>query len=166
MREKALRFIAITYSSDITPRICIDAIERKFGEVVFASLPYDFSSYTDYYENEMGKNLMKVMIILRGLFNQNDLHNFKKDAMALEAKFKEKGSRRLNIDPGYITPSKLVLSTHKEYSPAIAIGEDINAIVELVYHKGSFEPLMWTYRDYVDKISFFNITRKFLGLWI
>jgi len=166
MREKALRFIAMTYSEGLSPQTCIDAVEIRFGEVVFACLPYNFSSYTNYYESEMGENLMKIMMIVRGSFKQTDLYAFKMDAISLEEKFKEKGSRRLNIDPGYLTPSKLVLATHKEYSSAIAIGEGVNAIVELVFHKGSFEPLLWTYRDYIDKIEFFNTARKCLGLWI
>jgi len=166
MREQALRFIAMTYSRDIVPKTCIDATEIKFGEVTFVSLPYDFSSYTDYYEGEMGEGLKKIMMIIRGSFKQTDLYNFKKEAIKLEERFKVEGARRLNIDPGYLSPSKLVLATHKEYPGAIAIGEDLNAIVELVFHKGSYEPLIWTYRDYIDNINFFNLARKNISLWI
>ena len=72
------------------------------------------------------------------------------------------GKRRVNIDPGYISQSKLVLATTKDHSHRIYLGQGIFAEVTLRYYKGTFRAWEWTYPDYASPpyIAIFNHIRK------
>jgi hypothetical protein len=56
--------------------------------------------------------------------------------------------RPVNLDPGMIEPSKLVLATTKNYSHRIYIGHKMFAEVTLMYEKGGWRHFEWTYPDY------------------
>jgi hypothetical protein len=56
--------------------------------------------------------------------------------------------RPVNLDPGFIEPSKLVLATTKNYSHRIYIGHKMFAEVTLIYEKGIWRDFDWTYPDY------------------
>jgi hypothetical protein len=62
--------------------------------------------------------------------------------------------RPVNLDPGIIEPSKLVLATTKNYSHRIYIGREMYAEVTLVFDKGSWKPLDHTYPDYRQQCYF------------
>ena len=72
------------------------------------------------------------------------------------------GNRRLNIDPGYISPERLILATGKNYVHRVYLKKGIYADLTLVFQKGSFRPLKWTYPDYAapEIIGFFNEIRE------
>ncbi|MCK4715406.1 MAG: DUF4416 family protein, partial [Candidatus Marinimicrobia bacterium] len=53
-----------------------------------------------------------------------------------------------NIDPGYLTPAKLVLFSAKNFSHRIYTGSGIFAEVTMLYAHGEFVRLPWTYSDY------------------
>jgi hypothetical protein len=46
---------------------------------------------------------------------------------------------------------RFVLATGKNYSHRIYIGKGIYADLTLIYTKGAFQKLPWTYPDYTDK---------------
>ncbi|MEW6358916.1 MAG: DUF4416 family protein [Planctomycetota bacterium] len=56
--------------------------------------------------------------------------------------------RPINLDPGYLTLSKVVLATAKDYSHRLYLGRGIYAEVTLHYQKGEFVAWPWTYPDY------------------
>ena len=90
----------------------------KFGPIdaVGEVLPFDF---TDYYEAEMGPGLMRKFIGFERLINPKELVPAKLFANDLEERIAERfGSRRriINLDPGYVSLSKLVLASTKDYS--------------------------------------------------
>ena len=58
------------------------------------------------------------------------------------------GKRRINLDPGYISQSKLVLATTKNHGHRIYLGKGIYAEVTLRYRNKAFRPWEWTYPDY------------------
>ena len=62
--------------------------------------------------------------------------------------------RPVNLDPGIIEPSKLVLATTKNYSHRIYIGRKTYAEVTLIYDKGRWQPLDHTYPDYRQQCYF------------
>jgi hypothetical protein len=68
----------------------------------------------------------------------------------------------VNFDPGVIEPSKLILATTKNYAHRIYIGEKMYAEVTLVFDKGSWRPLPYTYPDYKQQCyhDFFEKLRK------
>jgi hypothetical protein len=56
--------------------------------------------------------------------------------------------RPVNLDPGFIEPSKLVLATTKNYSHRIYIGHKMFAEVTLIYEKNDWRHFDYTYPDY------------------
>ena len=60
------------------------------------------------------------------------------------------GKRSVNIDPGYLLYERFVLATGKNYSHRIYVGQGIYADLTLIFQKGAYRPLPWTYPDYAD----------------
>lgn len=121
---------------------------EEFGKVEIESnvIPFDM---TDYYEEEMGSNLLRYWVGFSGLEPQDCLIHYKKKAQLIEAIHMKNGRRIFNLDPGILTESRVVLATTKDYTHRIYIGEGFYAEVTLIYRKGKgYEPLPWTYPDY------------------
>jgi hypothetical protein len=80
----------------------------------------------------------------------------------LEHEHSSNGKRVVNIDPGYLLHERFVLATGKNYSHRIYIGKGIYADLTLIYAKGGFKPLPWTYPDYASEIiiTFLEQVRK------
>ena len=57
----------------------------------------------------------------------------------------------VNLDPGYLLRERFVLATGKNYSHRIYIGQGIYADLTLIYTKGRFIKLPWTYPDYAQQ---------------
>ena len=72
--------------------------------------------------------------------------------------------RPLNLDPGYITPAKLVLASTKDHAHRIYLRDGIYAEVTLAYRQRQWQPLEWTYPDYRrdDYQRFFSECRNWL----
>jgi hypothetical protein len=135
----------------------------RFGKIdVFSDIiPFAF---TNYYADEMGPNLHRKFIAFENLINPKELAPAKLFTNELEAEMSERlGSKRrlVNLDPGYITLSKLVLATTKDYSHRIYLGDGIFAEVTLHYANKRFNPWPWTYPDYKTEayLRFFEAVR-------
>lgn len=161
--EKALLFIGLIRSFLLKPEDFLPEISRRFGEIVLFSpeIPFDFS---DYYFPEMGPNLIRRWIGLGCEISPEDIRKIKIITNRMESQFAQNGKRRLNLDPGYLTFSRIVLATTKDYSHRIYLGEGIYAEVTLLYQNGSYSPLPWTYPDYRTPVAqnFFQNLRKLL----
>lgn len=133
----------------------------RFGNIDYHSqiMPFDF---TDYYEKEMGANLIRKFVSFHELIMPDSLPDIKLFTNELEKEFAIGGSRTINIDPGYITLAKLVLASTKDYIHRIYIGKGIYAEVTLQVKNKSFSPWDWTYPDYKTKeyIEIFNQIRS------
>jgi hypothetical protein len=68
--------------------------------------------------------------------------------LRLEKKLSILGKRTINIDPGYITEAKLVLTTTKDFHHRIYLGKGVYAEVTLYYRNGGFCEFPTTYPDY------------------
>lgn len=128
----------------VAHRLC-----EKFGDIDLASSLFPFD-YTDYYEPEMGTGLVRRMMAFKDMIAQDALAQIKHATNSIESDFAPEGSRRVNIDPGYLLRERFVLATAKNFSHRIYIGEGIYADLTLVYKKGAFRRLSWTYPDYSD----------------
>ncbi|MBK3331814.1 DUF4416 family protein [Persephonella atlantica] len=117
-----------------------------------------------YYQREMGFPLLKRFIITDRVIDKSEIKGIKKLCMEIEDSFRINGSRTVNIDPFYIDPDQLVVSTKKYRGNRIYLGDGVYAELELFYHHGSFQPFIWTYLDYKQQIPFFNSVRNFLKL--
>ncbi|NPA39704.1 MAG: DUF4416 family protein [Thermodesulfobacteria bacterium] len=146
--EPVVFFLAITGKDQSLWEVALKEVALHLGNVVFSSKVYDFSSFTSYYEKEMGKNLKKALFFFEKLMPPEFLIDLKHICYEIENRFKVNDCRRINIDPGYLNLSKLVLSTFKDFSHRIYLGRSVFAEVTLRFKKGKFEPLEWTYPDY------------------
>jgi hypothetical protein len=141
-----------------------DFFEEELGIIAFEGPDFNFSEFTDYYEEEMGKPLWKGFYVFEKLREPEFLLDLKYLSYEIERKTStSEGKRRVNLDPGYITLSKIVLATFKDYSHRIYLGRSIFGEVTLFYKEGTFQCFPWTYPDYRTKevIDFFNKVRNY-----
>lgn len=140
----------------------IKFLVKKYGEVDYQSKFINFN-FTNYYENEMGKNLLRKFISFKKLIKPENLAEIKIFTNKIEEKFINPAHKRLiNIDPGYITLGKLILATTKNQQHRIYLKKGIFAEVTLRYKNKTFQSWEWTYPDYKspEYISIFNEIRK------
>ncbi|MCG2712844.1 MAG: DUF4416 family protein [Candidatus Omnitrophica bacterium] len=137
-------------------------LSSKFGKIDFESKILDFT-YTDYYNREMGADLKRQFLSFKRLIPPEMIADIKNHTNALESNFFSSNNKRtVNIDPGYLSLSKLVLATTKDHQHRIYLDKGIYAEVTLRYRKKTFCAWEWTYPDYCSKeyIAIFNHLRK------
>ena len=140
-----------------------DTVERlteSFGsvDVVGPWLPFD---ETNYYHAEMGCPLFRRLIAFSELIPQEALPKIKVFTNEVEKQFAENGKRGVNIDPGYLLAERFVLATGKNFTHRIYLQGGIYADLTLIFKKGRFRSLEWTYPDYAGNaiIGFLQIVR-------
>ncbi len=125
-------------------------LARLYGPVDRKSRLFAFT-FTDYYENQMGKNLKRSFLSFAPLIAPERLSEIKLQTNELEKKLqKDSGSalRVVNLDPGYLTSSALVMATAKDFAHRIPLQHGIYAHLELLFGKNEVRMLGWTYPDY------------------
>lgn len=128
-------------------RLLLPRLEERFGRIDFRGTAHLFT-VTDYYEDEMGPGLVRVLVSFDGLRAATELVSAKLAAARIEEELSERGSRRVNIDPGYMDFFKVVLASFKEGPQKIYVGSGVYADPILLFHDGDFEPLQWTFPDF------------------
>lgn len=118
-----------------------------FGEpdMISAWMPFD---QTDYYTAEMGGPLVRRMVAFSETMDPGRLPAVKHFCHDLEQRLMTGTGRSVNIDPGYLTRSRFVLATGKDFTHRIYIGDAVYADLTLVVQAGKLSPLPWTYPDY------------------
>lgn len=136
------------------------ALIRSFGRIDFQSSIMDFN-YTDYYEKEFGKGLKRKIISFSKLVDPARITNIKIKTNKIEERLSNSKRRTVNIDPGYLDLSKLVLATTKDFAHRIYLNNGIYAEITLSYRGNTFRPCEWTYPDYrtAEYIKIFNQIR-------
>ncbi len=122
------------------------ALEEIFGRIDHRGTPLPFR-VSDYYEEEMGPNLSRMIVSFEPLDSPTSLVRFKHATAVLEGDFAQEGSRVINIDPGYMDYFKVVLASFKQGPQKIYIGEGVYADPLMLYQHGAFTPLPWTFPD-------------------
>jgi hypothetical protein len=140
-------------------------LTQLFGAMDMISGWMDFD-YTNYYAKEMGKPLYRRMVAFKRLISQQDIAHIKLETNALEERFSISGKRQVNIDPGYMLYERFVLATGKNFTHRIYIGSGIYADLTLIFQKGAFQRLPWTYPDYsnADMMTFLKQVRDKYGV--
>jgi hypothetical protein len=134
-----------------------ELLSDKFGKVDFSSEVWPFDQ-TDYYKEQMGPRILRQFVSIKRLIEPGLLAKIKRRTNKLEQKLAKKLAlpltRPVNLDPGIIEPSKLVLATTKNYSHRIYIGKNMYAEVTLIFDKGHWRPQAYTYPDYRQQCYF------------
>jgi hypothetical protein len=146
-----------------------ELLTGAFGSADLVSDVMDFD-FTHYYDRAMGSPLYRRFISFRDLVSPDALIEVKLATNAMERHFAERVSpdeppRPINLDPGIIDTSKLVLASMKDFSHRIYLGRSVFAEVTLMFHKNGWESLPWTFPDYASPRyhSFLTAVRRRLG---
>ena len=140
----------------------IEVLATRLGKPDFISEVFPFE-FTSYYEKEMGKDLIRRFLSFHKMILPHGLPNIKLYTNQVEERFYDhKGDRRINIDPGYISLSHLILATGKGYAHRPYLRKGIYADLTLVYKDKSYCALDWTYPDYKSEaiIKLMNTLRR------
>lgn len=145
-----VKLIASIFSKDeLTIADAVDQMVTHWGMVDFMSAILLFNQ-TDYYAKEFGSPLLRRFISFERLVDPVSLPDIKHRTNRLESESSTGGKRHVNIDPGYITAERVVLATGKNYSHRIYLGAGVYADLTLIYTKGGYQRLPWTYPDYAS----------------
>jgi hypothetical protein len=138
-----------------------------WGPVALASERFVFDA-TDYYAPTMGAPIEKCFFAFQRLIDSAGLVELKWQTNAWEAEYAEQGGhaepRPLNLDPGYLTPAKLVLASTKDHAHRMYLSRGIFAEVTLYYKDRRWHERDWTFADYrrADYQQFFSECRQYL----
>jgi len=138
------------------------AIETQFGPIDLRSARRPFTE-SAYYEPEMGPELDRWWVSFGRLVTESDIASIKNVTNAIERDLAgDDGRRRVNLDPGYLVPSRLVLATTKDFAHRIYLADGIYGEVTLMWRHDTFVPMEWTYPDYrtEDATAFFVAARN------
>jgi len=136
-------------------------VEKRFGSIDFQSQFLSFT-HTDYYREEFGEGLSKKIISFQKLIPPQDLPEIKIFTNKVEKRLSAANKRLINIDPGYLELSKLVLASGKDYAHRIYLNNGVYAEVTLFYRDKTFRNHECTYPDYrtPEYIAIFNQIRQ------
>ena len=134
--------------------VALASIEEQLGPIDLQSDIWPFT-HTNYYRDELGDNPLRVFVSSEQLFDPGELAALKHKTNSIELRLAQQLKlslpRPVNLDPGIIEPGKLVLATTKNYSHRIYIGQKMYAEVTLIFDKGAWRTLPYTYPDYAQQ---------------
>lgn len=146
--RKVKLFMSIIYTDELSFESAIFNLIERYGPLDFVSKEMPFI-YTDYYEKEMGPGLRRRFLTFRNLIYPDEIINCKLFTTEVEKRYvKENCGRRVNIDPGILSLERLILASRKNFTHRVYLGKGVYADLTLIFKKGSFRSLEWTYPDY------------------
>ena len=143
------------------------ALVQQYGELDIRSPVFTFD-FTDYYEKQMGRDLKRAFLSFRDLRSPTELSSIKIGTISLEGELREEAGsdlRVINLDPGYLTASALIMATTKDFAHRVPLQEGIYAHLELLFGKKEVRTLDWTYPDFRSRAYqdfFLEVLRVYL----
>ncbi len=139
--------VGLLYADDAWARTALEGLSGRFGQMDYLSAVSPFA-YTDFYAAEMGANLARRHAVFHDLVDPGALAEIKLWTNGLETSLAGPAGRRVNVDPGLLSPLSLVLASGKPAAHRVYLSRGIWAEPTLVFEKGGYLPLKWTYPDY------------------
>jgi hypothetical protein len=139
-----------------------------YGKLDHKSPHIDFDC-TDYYEKQMGSSLKRKFISFSPLYSPEELSEIKTRTNNLEQEMREdlqSLQRIINIDPGFLTASSLIMATAKDFAHRVPLQRGIYAHLEFLFGKNDIRTLPWTYPDFKKKayqIFFLEVRKTYLS---
>ena len=128
--------------------------EKRLAEIVgpvdarSESFPFDM---TGYYDQEMGRPIRRCFFSFSELIQPSAISEIKVKTNDLESVFASEFTsvtRPVNLDPGYVEQSKIVLASTKNFYHRILISGGIYAEVTLHFEDGQWRSFPWTFPDF------------------
>ena len=141
-------FVAALVSTTTTVEEARALVEERFGPIdrELPPVPFTFSTY---YDREMGPGLRRMLLSIGSLVDPSRLADFKEAANEIEQRTaRPDGGRTLNLDPGLLSLSRVILATTKGSAHRIPLRDGFYCEITLIYRHGRYAPLEWTYPDY------------------
>jgi hypothetical protein len=139
----------LTSLPEIVPHI-EERLVALLGSVDLRSRQFIFDK-THYYDEEMGSPIYRYFLSFEKLIEPSAIATVKIRTNGLEAEFAKEHSslpRPINLDPGYLEQSKIVLASTKNFFHRILIADGIYAEVTLHFQDGLWRAFPWTFPDY------------------
>ena len=138
-----------------------DALTAILGTVDARSEVLSWTVST-FYEKEMGAGLLRRFVAFESLASPGKLADFKLETQRIEENQRHEVpsplGRRINLDPGYIESSKVVLASTKNASHRVYLHSGIYAEATLQFYNGEFHGSSYTYPDYLWSTSIAFLT--------
>jgi len=139
----------LTSLPDIMPRV-EQLLVARFGPVDLRSDNYPFD-LTHYYDDAMGSPITRSFLAFRNLIPADQLADVKEETNALEAELAleyRQVRRPINLDPGYLEESKIVLASTKNFYHRILLAGGIYGEVTLHFSGGAWQSFAWSFPDF------------------
>lgn len=150
--ESVLLFVGTLHADSRAFDAAEKLLTQNFGDILLSS-PRIKWNHSSYYSDELGWPIYRRFIFFRKLINPGRLADIKIKTNGIESMLSIDGKRTVNLDPGYLTPSSIVLASTKNYAHRVYLSQGIYAEVTLLYKNNSYTPHLFTYRDYQEKTS-------------
>ncbi len=138
------------YSDPVILHQLEQTLREEFGNP-FLESPASKWDYSPYYRDELGWPLSRKFIFFDNVIDPGTLADIKVRTNEIEESFAINDKRRINLDPGYFTLSKIVLASTKNYAHRIYLQKGIYGEITLYFEDGIFKPHLFTYRDFQEK---------------
>ncbi len=125
-------------------------LTRLYGSVDSRSQAFSFD-LTHYYDETMGKSIQRRFFSFSELIEPAAIAEMKVQTNELESILGMKWQdiqRPVNLDPGYLEQSKIVLASTKNFYHRILIQGSIYAEVTLHFEAGKWCAFPWTFPDF------------------
>ena len=154
-----LLVVGLLYSDSASEKRARAMLENHYGPIAELTGEEVFL-WTDYYCPEMGQRIFRRYLAFERLFNPSLLASIKLKTNEIEGMLACEGRRLVNLDPGMLGPGRFCLATTKDRAHRIPLGGGILAELTLLYERGCFHPLPWTYPDWASEP-----VREMLACW-
>jgi len=159
-----LRFAGLLAGSEDELAAARSELTQWYGQIddISPTIPFTF---TQYYNAEMGPNLLRQWVRFKTLFAPDQLAKCKLETNMAETllarQFPRGVARPVNIDPGYVHRYKIILATTKDHAHRVYLNEGIYGEVTLHWSQNVWTPWPWTYADYQSptSLTFFDKAR-------
>lgn len=139
---------AILYTDETAADAAGEKLRAAFGETDLISVPYSFSEISPYYDGEMGGKVYRRLLSFAECRDPAELAAIKTMTNSIEQETADAGNRRINLDPGFISPGRLSLATTKNAGHRIPLSDGIYAELTLFFARQAWHPFPWTYMDF------------------
>jgi len=139
----------LTSLPEIIPEV-EERLAARFGPVDLRSQSYPFDQ-TTYYDEEMGNPIVRCFLAFQTLIAPEEISSVKRATNDMEASFAAgrcQVRRPVNLDPGYMEESKIVLVSTKNFYHRILLSEGIYGEVTLHFRGGAWQAFPWTFPDF------------------
>ena len=155
--------IGVIYNDPDVSKRALDILVEKFGEYDYVCEEFSFSDdFSTYYDEELGGKGLRRIYSFDRLVDPALQADIKEFTNELEKSFSVDGSRRINLDPGFINHGRLMLATTKPTGFRVPLKNGIYTELTLFYARGGWNKFPWSYRDYQSERvqAFLTIVRK------